>query len=76
MPKKMRELFRIRFEDNGKDLLKLLKHCREKPLSQFKALNCEQERITKKVAGSTATQILSCTSLFRWIKLTDPTYSL
>ena len=48
MPKKMRELFRIHFEDNGKDLLKLLKYCREKPLSQFKALNCEQERITKK----------------------------
>ena len=48
MPKKMRELFRIHFEDSGKDLLKLLKYCREKPLSQFKALNCEQERITKK----------------------------
>ena len=70
MPKKMRELFRIHFEDNGKDLLKLLKYCREKPLPQFKALNCEQERITNKVSGSTATQILFCTSLFRWIKLT------
>jgi len=30
MPEKMRELFRVHFEDNGKDFLKLLKYCREK----------------------------------------------
>ena len=30
MPDKMRELFRVHFEDNGKDFLKLLKYCREK----------------------------------------------
>ena len=29
MPEKMRELFRVHFEDNGKDFLKLLKYCRE-----------------------------------------------
>ena len=30
MPEKMRELFRVHFEDSGKDFLKLLKYCREK----------------------------------------------
>ena len=29
MPEKMREHFRVHFEDNGKDFLKLLKYCRE-----------------------------------------------
>lgn len=29
MPEKKRELFRVHFEDSGKDFLKLLKYCRE-----------------------------------------------
>ena len=29
MPEKMQELFRVHFEDNGKDFLKLLKYCKE-----------------------------------------------